>query len=174
MYAKVRFKGVYTSTEIAQIRRTINTEEDVRRFKVVEATDPWEITGERNLKIADEYYGFDVKIEDLLQHEIFRFEVVERIDRPFLKILSEIQDKIEKLTSYRLGGSEPTQVFNERCNVHVPGIGLLLLDEVKLLGDCCTDNLQGHLDEGWRIIAACPQPDQRRPDYILGRAKSKQ
>lgn len=27
------------------------------------------------------------------------------------------------------------------------------------------------LDAGWRILAVCPQPDQRRPDYILGRTK---
>lgn len=38
-----------------------------------------------------------------------------------------------------------------------------------LLEDACTDQLQGALNSGWRIISACPQPDQRRPDYILGR-----
>lgn len=32
-----------------------------------------------------------------------------------------------------------------------------------------TDVLQEQIAKGWRIIAACPQPDQRRPDYILGR-----
>jgi hypothetical protein len=38
-----------------------------------------------------------------------------------------------------------------------------------LLSDACSDALQNELDNGWRIIAACPQPDQRRPDYSLGR-----
>lgn len=31
------------------------------------------------------------------------------------------------------------------------------------------DALQKSMDDGWRIIAACPQPDARRPDYIMGR-----
>ena len=38
-----------------------------------------------------------------------------------------------------------------------------------LLSDACTDELQGALRDGWRIIAVCPQPSQRRPDYVLGR-----
>ena len=25
------------------------------------------------------------------------------------------------------------------------------------------------ISEGWRILAICPQPNQRRPDYIMGR-----
>jgi hypothetical protein len=61
------------------------------------------------------------------------------------------------------------EYVNRRLDVHVPGIGLLLLDEVQLLEDGCTDMLNDRLSKGWRIIAACPQPDQRRPDYILGR-----
>jgi hypothetical protein len=40
-----------------------------------------------------------------------------------------------------------------------------------LLDDACTDNLQAHLNEGWRIIAVCPPDAKRRPDYILGRTK---
>lgn len=62
-------------------------------------------------------------------------------------------------------------VVNNRVNVMVPGLGLLLLDEVKLLADACTDYLNEHLKERWRIVAVCPQPDQRRPDYIVGRVK---
>jgi hypothetical protein len=59
--------------------------------------------------------------------------------------------------------------FNERCEVHMPGQALATYNETLLLEDACTDLLQGKIDEGWRIIAACPQPDSRRPDYILGR-----
>ena len=59
--------------------------------------------------------------------------------------------------------------YNERVNVHMPGQALSTYNQVQLLLDCCSDGLQDSLDEGWRIIAACPQPDQRRPDYILGR-----
>lgn len=59
--------------------------------------------------------------------------------------------------------------FNEKCHVHMPGQALATYNEVMLLADACSDNLQNTLDAGWRIIASCPQPDQRRPDYILGR-----
>ena len=60
---------------------------------------------------------------------------------------------------------------NERCHVAVPGLGLLVIDDVINLDDCCTDRLRDFLDDGWRIIAVCVQPDTRRPDYILGRTK---
>lgn len=58
--------------------------------------------------------------------------------------------------------------FNDKCEVHVPNLGLLNINEVTYVEDCCTDELQGLIRKGWRIIAACPQPDQRRPDYVLG------
>lgn len=55
--------------------------------------------------------------------------------------------------------------------VQVPHIGLLLMDEVRVEEDCCTDMLQRRLDEGWRILCVCPPNAQRRPDYVLGRTK---
>lgn len=61
------------------------------------------------------------------------------------------------------------EYFNERVEVHMPGHSLAMFNAVMLLTDACTDALQGNLNQGWRILAVCPQPDQRRPDYILGR-----
>lgn len=55
--------------------------------------------------------------------------------------------------------------------IAVPDIGLLLLDEVCVREDYCTDMLQSDLDEGWRILAICPPNAARRPDYILGRRR---
>lgn len=63
------------------------------------------------------------------------------------------------------------QLFNAKCNVHVPGIGLMLIDEVEVENDFCSEKVQDRLCDGWRILAICPQPDQRRPDYIFGRTK---
>lgn len=63
------------------------------------------------------------------------------------------------------------QTVNNKVNVHVPGLGLLMMREVQVREDCCTDSLQKDLDDGWRILAICPQPDQRRPDYVIGRTK---
>lgn len=59
--------------------------------------------------------------------------------------------------------------FNEVCQVHMPGQAMATFNDVMLLTDSCSDVLQESLAKGWRIIAACPQPDQRRPDYVLGR-----
>ena len=58
---------------------------------------------------------------------------------------------------------------NEQCNVAVAGLGLLTIDTVKVHCDYCTEKLQDELDNGWKIVAICVQPDQRRPDYILGK-----
>lgn len=55
--------------------------------------------------------------------------------------------------------------------ITLPDIGLLYIDEVDWIDDCCTEELQGRLDDGWRILAVCPPNAQRRPDYILGRRK---
>lgn len=87
----------------------------------------------------------------------FKYTVVRR---------QRLDDDIETLQS------RATTVINKKVNVSVPGFGLMCIDEVKVETDCCTDNLQGMLDAGWRILAICPQPDQRRPDYVLGRTKA--
>lgn len=58
--------------------------------------------------------------------------------------------------------------LNDRVNVVVPDLGLLQMRRVAVRTDYCTESLQLDLDRGWRILAICPQPDQRRPDYVLG------
>lgn len=55
-------------------------------------------------------------------------------------------------------------------HVAIPAVGLLCMDEVMVLDDACTVNLNSHLTEGWRIVAVCPPDAQRRPDYIIGRS----
>lgn len=60
-------------------------------------------------------------------------------------------------------------IYNQKCEVHTPGNTLTTYNQVMLVEDACTDMLQSHLNSGWRMICACPQSDQRRPDYILGR-----
>ena len=82
-------------------------------------------------------------------------EVIDRISNKFLTLENRLNLCKE-------------QMFNKKINVHVPGNALLDIEHVILMRDCCTDSLSEKLSEGWRIIAVCPQPDQRRPDYILG------
>ena len=81
----------------------------------------------------------------------------------FLKtmtIMEKYQAQLERF-------SENT--FNEKCSVHTGGNALTEYNQLMLCEDICTDELQGKLRDGWRIMAVCPQPDQRRPDYILGK-----
>lgn len=59
----------------------------------------------------------------------------------------------------------------EIVHIHLPNYALSAFTKVILLEDCCTDILQTHLDEGWRIIAICPPLNKRRPDYILAKEK---
>ena len=90
-------------------------------------------------------------------HEVFPEHMVKRMT------VSSIADFEQRNTT----------VINERCNVSVGGLGLLLIDEVKVALDLCTEALQNELSSGWRILAICVQPDQRRPDYILGKSSNK-
>lgn len=62
-------------------------------------------------------------------------------------------------------------VINQKTHVSVPGFGLMAIREVEVRTDMCTEELQRELDRGWQILAICVQPDQRRPDYVLGRPK---
>ena len=65
-----------------------------------------------------------------------------------------------------------SQSWNTRVGVPVAGNPLMDVNNVLLLEDCCTDVLQRTLNKGWKMMAVCPQPDGRRPDYILGRSSS--
>ena len=90
------------------------------------------------------------------------------------KVEQILPDRIKhKLTASTIGDFEQrnTTVINEKCNVSVGGLGLLIIDSVKVANDYCTEALQKDLNDGWRIVAICVQPDQRRPDYILGRTE---
>jgi len=80
-----------------------------------------------------------------------------------MQVASELMG-LQKLP--QVGGG---QEFNQRIEVHTPGNAMLAFNELRLAEDMCTDALQNILDEGWRVMAVCPQPDQRRPDYVLGR-----
>ncbi|GBG55172.1 hypothetical protein SPFL3102_03566 [Sporomusaceae bacterium FL31] len=82
------------------------------------------------------------------------------------KWLADMQSFMERIDEVQ---KAQTHLFNHKCDVHVPGFGLLAINEVTWEEDCCTERLQSKIDQGWRILAICPQPDQRRPDYVLGR-----
>lgn len=63
------------------------------------------------------------------------------------------------------GAPAPDRVVYQ---VSVANIGLLAVQRVEVLEDCCTHALQDWLTAGWRIIAVCPPNDARRPTYVVG------
>lgn len=125
--------------------------------------------------IKEPYYGWEEYVghlESVLEivSQIEIVSVIRSTNNPyneFDNVLERVNSKLltidTRLEKYR------DQVFNKKVNVHISGNSLLEIDDVELLDDCCTDFLKERLDKGWRIIAVCPQPDQRRPDYIIGK-----
>lgn len=82
---------------------------------------------------------------------------------------AELFQEMANKNELQLNNVASTNTYNNKCEVHMPGNLMASYNEVQLLEDSCSDVLQSSLSAGWRLIAACPQPDQRRPDYILGR-----
>lgn len=107
--------------------------------------------------------------EQLLQLAVLniKFQVKQKINVSIdiTKQLVELAEKPIKIITEGGGAN----VYNNKCEVHMPGHSLSLYNEMLLLEDACTDELQTSLNSGYRIVAACPQPDNCRPDYILGR-----
>lgn len=83
-------------------------------------------------------------------------------------MIVKLQDRIAAL-GLRGASDVALAAAGASVQIHVPDGPLMYVDEVKHLDDACTDELQTHLEEGWRILAVCPPNAQRRPDYILGR-----
>lgn len=79
----------------------------------------------------------------------------------------------ERKWSYGEEVTVPDLQSGAAIQITIPDLALLLIDEVTYRDDCCTDELQNLLDDGWRLLAVCPPNAQRRPDYILGRRKEK-
>ena len=140
------------------------------RIDFVEMKDCDEIVGKSAYSV--DMFKCDASILDegkILQLSInnIDFTVLEKIDLSLdvTEQLIALAEKPIKLTQESVGD----QYYNNKCEVHMPGMALSIYNEMLLLEDACTDELQSSLNSGWRIVAACPQPDQRRPDYILGR-----
>lgn len=102
-------------------------------------------------------HGFDIKLPKLDGDD----------EISCLQKIIELIDKANIVPRQLAIDNHPS--FNAKCNVHVPNNTMLRFDEVIFIEDACTVGIQEHLNEGYRIIAVCPQPDQRRPDYILGK-----
>lgn len=158
-------------------------EEYARVSRVVDGSEPFGLLpfiaeddekGYHHRKIAD-YDSDDIILTgdeylDLLakKFEMSLNQVIEKHIDPAL-LFGKLNEKSEKQFDLPSGNT-----YNNKCEVHMPGMALATYNDLMLLEDACTDQLQSALNSGWRIISACPQPDQRRPDYILGRFNPQQ
>ncbi len=82
--------------------------------------------------------------------------------KKFNRVIEDITNKIDTISNCNFSP-------DVHCNVNVPNLGLLQVREVTYRIDFCTEELQEMLNDGWMILAVCPQSGQRRPDYILGK-----
>lgn len=114
--------------------------------------------------------GNDIWVTDDEFLEIIEFNPEIKVAGSVTKVIGAaniFKEASEKATPIAV--TEEHNEYNSHCQVHMPGNLMSTYNELLLKEDCCTDELQGALASGWRLISVCPQPDQRRPDYILGR-----
>ncbi|MGH9892331.1 MAG: hypothetical protein ACREA0_10180 [bacterium] len=86
-------------------------------------------------------------------------------------VLVKLQNRLEAL-GIRCDELAEACARGAAVQIALPDVGLLSIDEVDHLDNCCTDEVQHRLNEGWRILAVCPPNAQRRPDYIIGRRRA--
>lgn len=120
------------------------------RYNIWEAEKPIWLTGEELLEVVS---NVEYVVKQTCTKSLNIAEALSRMaDKSVLQITSP-----------------ESHTYNNRVDVHMPGMALSTYNQVMLMEDACSDAVQNELSAGWRIVAVCPQPDQRRPDYILGR-----
>jgi hypothetical protein len=79
--------------------------------------------------------------------------------------IADISVNMSRISGVATPTVNPAQAVYQ---ISVSNIGLMQVEAVCVREDCCTDQLQDLLDQGWRLLAVCPPNDTRRPSYILG------
>lgn len=157
---------------------------DVNGNRVYKTSEEWKAyyTTKSFEELQEEFPKFDTLQLDLQDEELLelvmnkvQFDLVssktlcvsftptEAMDTLYQQTMKMAERFSEQLTQVS------ANTFNQKCNVHSGNIALQEYNQMLLLEDPCTDMVQRHLNDGWRIIAVCVQPDQRRPDYVLGK-----
>lgn len=127
------------------------------------------VTAERPHPYYHHEYSGNLKDIAKVAPRVLRYIKLLEVDTA-MTIWQHITEKLSEIEAKIGGVGDSSRAFNERVNVHVPGLGLLLINEALVEHDACTERLNDMLQQGWRILAVCPQPDQRRPDYVMGRS----
>jgi hypothetical protein len=103
------------------------------------------------------------------------WDVADRVsDSEEMQDLSEhgVIFKVKRFKGVVPWGNRQDFPKNASVQLHLPNYVLTSFNKVIVEEDCCTDNLQKRLDEGWRIIAVCPPLNARRPDYVLAKVEN--
>jgi len=144
-----------------EVRLSQDTEKKkklVHKTDIVELGTSKEYLGELELFMS-KFPALKIKIRGMVQ-------ISEDNTMNMVNKLIEVQTKLENA----LQSFDEKVEFNQKCDVHISNLGLLSINQLGFATDKCTEELQGLVNQGWRILAICPQPDQRRPDYVLGRS----
>jgi len=109
-------------------------------------------------------------IEDIGNLGADEYKEIEHIRRDINNMNYDLQEKIDGLMN-NIDCFDGNRVGE---NYKVTGnINLTQIEEVTYREDFCSDALQEMIDDGWILMAVCPQTNQRRPDYVLGRLNKK-
>lgn len=138
------------------------------------------ISPDQYKKLRELLPDLDENIFEVRQWHSYVADITSIIDIvPTIRIIRKIKTNNSNLELYNfLSKAEHTlddlkalnsQLFNKKLEVHMPGNSLLEISNVIVVENACTEAIDQKLQDGWRILAVCPQPDQRRPDYIMGK-----
>lgn len=162
-----RIKGIDCSQAVEDGPYITNSGEIITAYRLVDKV-PDSIDVASLVVVSGSHLVDLLKFAPLCKFPYSILECVQPSTAPDIlqELLLTVESKVERLVTTI---SNANKDFNTKCDVHVGGGLIATFNEICLKEDTCTDLLQTTLAEGWRIIAVCVQPDQRRPDYILGR-----
>lgn len=131
-------------------------QEEYPKFKTLQL----DLQDEELLELVMNKVQFDLVSTKTLKVSFTPSEAMDTLYQQTTKMAERFSEQLTRMSA---------NTFNQKCNVHSGSVSLQEYNQMLLLEDPCTDMVQRHLNDGWRIIAVCVQPDQRRPDYVLGK-----
>lgn len=138
-------------------KHSIELEKSRSRSKKVSSKDNMELPSSFNFSLNEDEYWLLYKCVSVITST--------NISITNCGITNEILEKFETINEK----FNEAQQFNKKVNVYQPNNIMINFNEVESVIDCNTEHLQTWLDQGWHLLSICPQPDQKRPDYILAR-----
>jgi hypothetical protein len=143
----------------------LDLEKEDNKKKLVKETDQIELRADKEYLVDLDIFMLNYPASKIKVRGIpTRFPEINNFSN-VIEQMNAIQNKMENA----LKSFNKSIEFNQKCDVHISNLGLLHINQIGYAVDKCTEQLQDILNNGWKIIACCIQPDQRRPDYILGK-----